>query len=71
MRTMRSTANVYAAANDGEYPSSLKELVDEEYLEGPISAYDCPSGGTIDWNFNPCPDGGPPDPVCSLHGSPD
>lgn len=68
MRMVVTAANVYAA-DKGVYPSSVEELIDGKYLEGPLSAYDCPSGGTIEWNFNPGKDGGPPEPGCSIHGS--
>ena len=66
MRTVITQSNVYAAANDGVYPGSLDDL--EGYLED--TEITCPSGGTIHWNFNPGPDGGPPEPECSIHGSP-
>lgn len=69
MKMVVTAANVYAA-DKGGYPSSVEELIDGKYLEGPLSAYDCPSGGTIEWNFNPGKDGGPPEPECSIHGSP-
>ena len=65
MRIVISGANIFAA-DTGAYPSSLQQLV-EKYIDGTASDYDCPSGGTITWNFSPA---GPPEPVCSVHGEP-
>ncbi len=47
-----------------------EELIFGKYLEGPLSAYDCPAGGVVDRGFDPGPDGGPPEPERSIHGSP-
>jgi hypothetical protein len=69
MRTVISASHMYAAMHDGEYPGSLQQLIDEGFIEGPAYLCDCPQGGVIDWNWNPGLDGGPPEPVCSVHGS--
>jgi competence protein ComGC len=69
MQTVISASHMYAAAHDGEYPGSLQQLIDGGFIEGPAYRCDCPQGGVIDWNWNPGLDGGPPEPVCSIHGS--
>ncbi len=55
-------------AEKGRYPSSLDELIDSGYLEGPASLYECPWGGTVTYDFK----GGQEEPegFCSVHGSP-
>ena len=69
MRTVVSASHMYAAAHDGEYPGNHQQLIDEGFIEGPASHYDCPEGGEIEWNWNPGTAGGPPEPICSIHGS--
>ena len=65
MKTVQTQSNVYAASNDGTYPTAIGQL--SAYIENLSSITNCPAGGTITWNFTI---NAPPSPSCSTHGRP-
>ncbi|WP_287153225.1 prepilin-type N-terminal cleavage/methylation domain-containing protein [Candidatus Solincola tengchongensis] len=65
MKTVQTQSNVYAASNDGTYPTAIGQL--SGYIENLSSITNCPAGGSITWNFTIS---APPSPSCSSHGTP-
>lgn len=65
MKTIKTQSNVYAASNDGTYPSQLSDL--SAFIENLANVTTCPGSGTVTYTFSTT---APPFASCSAHGLP-
>jgi len=69
IRTVKEAAAMYAAENDGVYPTNKEKenkagKTVEGYLEKKLDEITCPGGGDYTINWNPS---APPEMTCSEH----